>query len=1022
MNNVIENCVRRPVSVIMILAALLLGGIYSFSILPLQRLPEFPFPRVTVETLYPGLGAEDIRPVITIPVEDALSPIKGLERMRSISRDGASLTVLDFRWGADSGAASVLVREAIDAVYPSLPEGASKPSVIPGNPDEEPQLIVAIRSRLGLSFARNLAEYEIRSLIRRIDGVSSIMLSGGEKEELAVKVDIYRAISRGLPPSALAEIIAGETANIPAGNAREGDKELVVVSQGRPETEAELGNVIFPSQSGPFVIGDIGALKRTAAKKNSVFLVPGREDQNEDQSKGQSSEYVALEIFRRPGADPVKLSSDLRKAITEAAVSFGRDADISVIYDDAASVISGIQKLFVSVILGTAAVMVVLFFTLQSWRYSVLAGLSLPVSMAASLMVLSVMGRTLNNMSLSGIALGIGLVSDISVIIIDILHQSFGGKEKVSYKALSEKSAQVLSSSLGGTATTVVVFIPIVFLPGPLGSLFGDLSVSLVVSIITAWLYAQFALPALFMYAVPAGKTSSVKNTFDGLSQKIHVITSSYERLLKTGIQKPLFVLQITLACCAVGFALLVTRPVVFVSSDAAEEIQAALNFPAGTTMDSIAREASAVGGQLAAVPGVALVFGRAGSEEEDSARRSDPDYRKETFLFRCMLDSSCNPASVLSMVQSLLQDQNAAACFPQDKTEKILGLSSSFLIAVKGRDRNEAESRAAEAETIIRQSGFAAALTRRPAGLRPEIRVLPDREPLAYAGLKAVDIARALYAAAEGLEAGALEPEGKPLAIKVSALDMPELEAIPVALGKSGPIFTGAVARIENREAAAALARLDRSDTLYIETVPAVGCEKTLRSFLASLCGKEKGGGFFRADESAFSRYRSSLILTVILVLLLLYLTMGALFESFTLPLVLMLAIPFSLAGAGPALFLSGAGLDSSSILALMVLFGVSINSGMVLYELSLEKINQKIKTEEAVRQAATERFRPILATALTTLFALLPLLISPLGAKEHSMAAAMFGGIIASTALSLFALPPVLIRFLRYKRRKHE
>ncbi|MDR2701577.1 MAG: efflux RND transporter permease subunit [Spirochaetaceae bacterium] len=1056
MKGLIDLCVRRPVSVLMFLAALLLGGFFSFSTLPLQRLPEFPFPRVTVETLYPGLGAEDIRSCVTIPVEDALSSVKGLERMRSVSRDGASLTVLDFRWGVDGGAASVLVREAIDAVYPSLPEGASKPAVVPGDPDEAAQLIVAIRSPLGGAFARNLAGYEVRSLLRRVDGVGAILLSGGEREELAIKVDIPRSLSRGLPPAVLAEILSAETANIPAGNAREGDKELVVVSQGRPVTEAELGSIIFPSQNGSFVIGDIGFLNRTAAKKESLFIASINAPDKNDGSNGTVSvgEYAALEIFRRPGADPVKLSRDIRKAVEEASVSFGRDAEIRIVYDDAASVIPGLQKLFVSVIFGTAAVMAVLYLTLRSVRYSILAGLSLPLSMAASLVVLGALGRTLNNMSLSGIALGIGLVSDTSVIILDLLHQSFGKKEnrvslrleaaKPSYTELGAKAASVAASSFGGTATTAVVFIPVVFLPGPLGSLFGDLSISLVVSILTGWLYAQFALPSLFGLFFFSKKSGSAKDRsfIAKIMQKQNdaekhktdaqrnkktgdfLSANHYAPLLLNCLHKPFRVLGITVLFCAAGLALLLTRPMGFVSADAALEIEAVLNFPPGTTMESVAAQASVAGERLASLPNIISVFGRAGSEEEDTARRSDPDYRKETFCFRCILNPAYQSDVTLSSVNSLLENQpyEALARFPQDKTEKILGLSSSSTIAVKGRNRDEAERRAAEAENFIRQSGYAAAVTLHPAGSRPEIRVLPDREALAHAGLSAVEIARAFYAAAEGMEAGELELEGKPLTMKVSAMEMPELERLPVALSRSGPVFAGSVARIEHREAAAAMARLDRSDALYVEAAPHTGSEKTLAAFLTSLCAREKESGITRADESAFTRYRASLILTIVLVLILLYLTMGAEFESFILPLVLMLAIPFSLAGAGPALFFCGAFLDSSSVLAMMVLFGLSVNSGMVLYELAAEKTALGYHAKEAVYDAALERFRPVLTTALTTAVALLPLVISPLGAKEHSMAAAMLGGVTASTALTLFALPPVLIRFLQYRKRKAE
>ncbi|MDR1142621.1 MAG: efflux RND transporter permease subunit [Spirochaetaceae bacterium] len=1025
MKNAIELCVRRPVSVIMLLSALLTGGAFSLSVLPLQRMPEFPFPRVTVETLYPGLGAADIRQALTIPIEDALSSVKGLERIRSVSRDGASLSALDFRWGVDSGAASVLVREAIDAVYPSLPEGASKPVVIPGNSGEEAQIIVAVRSELGGVFARNLAEYEIRSILRRIDGVGSVMLSGGEKEELQVRIDLPKALSRGLPPAAVAEILAAETANIPAGNAREGDRELVVVSAGKPGTEAELGALVLPSRSGPFALGDLGTLGRGKARKESLFIAA---------SGPEAAEYTALEVYRRPGADPVRLSRAVKKAVEEAASSFAGDAEITIIYDDAASIVPALQKLLISALLGTLAVMAVLLVTLRSFRYSVLAGLSLPLAMAASLAVLAALGRSLNSMSLSGIAMGIGLVSDTSVIILDLLHRRLGEKPtggksfrdpaECTAGELSEAAASVAASSFGGTLTTVIVFVPVIFLPGPLGSLFGDLSVSLVVSIIAGWLYAQFVLPSLFALfcvrpASSAGNKTSARPVSSGPGETSFVLTR-YLSLLRFSLGRPFPVAGGAILACAAGLALLIARPASFIAPGDAAEVEVVLNFPPGTAMDSIAAGASALGRELRETPGVALAFGRAGSEEDDPGRRADPDYRRETFTFRCLLDPpgflSPKPQAVLALVnEKLASNREALARFPRDPTEKLLGLSSVPVLAVKGRSPEDAERRSAEAEALIRREAFAALTARRPAGSRPELRVLPDREASAYAGISTAETARALYAAAEGLTAGELELEGRALKLKVSALEVPAMEALPVSVTETGPVFLGSLAGIEYREAPAALARLDRSDVFYLEASAEPGKAGALSKYIAELCASGKERGFGRADESAFERYRISLVITVILVLVLLYLTMGAEFESFTLPLVLLLAIPFSLAGAGPALFLAGAGLDSSSVLGLMVLFGISVNSGMILYELAAEKRALGIEAAEAVYAAAAERFRPVVTTALTTVFALLPLVLTPLGAGERSMAAAMLGGIAACTLLTLFALPPALVRFLR-------
>jgi multidrug efflux pump subunit AcrB len=225
-----------------------------------------------------------------------------------------------------------------------------------------------------------------------------------------------------------------------------------------------------------------------------------------------------------------------------------------------------------------------------------------------------------------------------------------------------------------------------------------------------------------------------------------------------------------------------------------------------------------------------------------------------------------------------------------------------------------------------------------------------------------------------------------------------------------------GSLGRIERREAEAALARLDRSDVIYMDTLPQAG--RAAASSMKQICSRFAWLG--PADESAFSRYRNSLVLTLCLVLILLYISMGAQFESFLLPLILMLSIPFSLAGAGPALLILGARLDSGAVLGLTALFGLAVNNGLILFEISDARIRSGIAPGPAVWGGASRRLRAVLITSATTIFALLPLTLSPLGASQKSMAAAMLGGLAASTLISLFALPPVFIKFFRWREKQ--
>ncbi|GHV94559.1 acriflavin resistance protein [Spirochaetia bacterium] len=1013
MKELISLCVRRPVTMIMIMAALLIAAVFSFSTMSLDRLPELPVPVVTVETLYPGMAANDVRTLVTIPVEDALSPVKGLERMRSISRDGRSLVSMDFRWGTDPMAASALVREAIDAVYPSLPEGIRKPSVTPGDATGEPHAIIAAYSRNGDgNFARRLAEYELRARLRRIDGVGSVLLVGGELAEERLRLDVPRLSAFGINPPDFVRLLSGETADIPAGNAREGNMELVVVSSGRPASVSELAEIVLPA--GTLKVGDSGELNLEARRRESVFVFDGKE-------------AAALEIYRRPGADPLRLSREIQKVLKETVPLFSRDADIVLVWDSAPSLVRGITGLLISAALGAVAVISVLLFFIRRLRYSLLAAFSIPVSAAAGICVLGLAGRSLNSMSLGGLALGIGLVSDVSVIVLDLLHRAFGLRhEKPGIDETGGKTASIAGSSIASTITTAVVFVPVIFLPGPLGSLFGDTALALVASITAGWMYAQFCLPSLYRLFFKTAAVSSISPmAANSIGSKYGKLETRYRIILAPLLRRPVKIFVIAALASLTGALLLLLRPVVFISPDETEEVQVSVIFPPGTLLEYAGTAGAEISRFLSEQPVVKTIHGRAGAEEEDVGRRADTDYRREELVLRCVLAKGVKPEGALAEISRAMKDfagngkippdAEVSVRLPKDRTEVFLGLSSAHTFAIKGKDRGETIERAGAAMERFK----AASVNQRPRGSRSELRLYPNRETAAYLSMSAANIAENLYTLNEGVIAARLEIEGRPLDVRVTGQTNaagiePEqlLENIPLQTPQGKTVYLGSLGRIERREAEAALARLDRSDVIYLDA-PSAGRKtaEELKDYAARF------SWFARADESVFSRYRNSLIINICLVLILLYMTMGAQFESFLLPLVLMLSIPFSLAGAGPALLLFGARLDSGAVLGLTTLFGLVVNNSLILFEISDEKIRSGSPAVAAVYGGASERLQPVLITAATTVFALLPLALSPLGNSQRSMAAAMLGGLAASTLLSLFALPPVLIRFFSWR-----
>jgi len=1026
MNGLIIFFVRRNITVIMIFAAMIIAAVFSLLKLPVNRLPELLIPRVTVETIYPGMTAKEIRSMVTIPLEDGISPIKGLERIRSVSRDNRSIISLDFRWGIDPMSASVPVREAIDKVYPGLPEGVRKPSVTTGDAGTEAYAVIAVSSHNGNNeFARKLAEYEITARLRRIDGVGSVVLVGGERAEERISLDVQRLAAVGITPQEFAQILSRETADIPAGNAYEGKKEVVVIGSGKPDSVSSLLKITLPVGGGTFKVENAGEHVSASAKRESVFVYDGKE-------------AAALEIYRRPRADPIKLSLDIKNTINEAVLAFSRDVQIELVTDSTPSLINGISNLLISAAFGAAAVVIVLVVFIRRLKYSLLASLSIPFSAAAGICMLYVTGRSLNSMSLSGLAMSIGLVSDISVIVLDLLHRTFGKRETVpKSEEIGNKAFSIAGSSAASTLTTALVFIPIIMLPGALGSLFGDIAIALTASVAAGWFYAQFCLPSLYrlFFASFVIKKINQQNIIDKFLSVFRdgSLERKYSNLLSKLLRRPDKFFIAAGLIVVLGLLSIFLQPMVFINPDDAEEVWVSFVFPPGTLLEAIGKFAANTSERISGLPSVKTVYGRAGAEEADINRRADIDYRREELTMRCVPEKRVTPEKALAEInnvcsQLILQHSDQiqySAYFPKDKTEALLGLSAAHTYVIKGKDREELLERFELTENALKSASIAANF--RPQGKRPELRLYPNREAAAFLSISTSQIAETLYILNEGIVASRLEIDGRPLDVRVTGAGNPavktadetektndyfnpvqQLEQIPIRTSQGKTVFLDSLGRIERIESDASLARLDRADVIYTD----IFSDNEIPAKIKKITE--------RADDSVFSRYRKSLIICVLLVLILLYMTMGAQFESFLLPLILMMTIPLSLAGVGPAILLAGAKVDSGAVLGLTALFGLVVNNSLILYEISDQKIRTGLNPAAAVLRGARERLQAILITLATTVFALLPLIFSPLANSQKSMAAAMLGGLAASTLLSLFAIPSVLIVFFKWKNNK--
>ncbi len=1001
----VQACAGRPVAVSMALLATVLAGALSLSRMPLERLPPLAVPRIVVEAALPGYSATEVRSLVACPLEDALASAKGLRRVSSVSRDGRAVLTLDFSWGEPPGRAAAQARELADAVFPSLPLGAARPVVHAYDPAVEPLLVLALWPLDGdMATARRLADLECRARLRRIAGIGRVVLVGGAEREIAVAVDEPRAASLGLSVADIAGAVSRESLDAAAGCLREGDRELSVIARGSASSVEELAGLALATPSGAVRLGDLAEVTQRESARRSLFVSDGRE-------------CVGLELYRREGAAPVAASRAARAEIAALERDFGSFMGFRLAADASTSVLAAVGALATAGLLGAAAATLALLWLFREPRSGLLVTLTIPLSVLATASCLYASGRSLNVMSLGGMGLAVGMVSDAAVLCLDAMSSRLGAStRRPSPAEIAEAVSTVLPGLSGSLATTVVVFVPVMALPGAVGALFGDIARAIIAANVIAWLLAAFALPAMYrlLWRRSLGCRPG-ESRRDGWGR-------AYGRSLAWAFERPVACLAGAALAAACGSAVTLSRPASLMPADEAEELVLRAAFAPGTDPDGMAHKAVELGRELSAVPGVSAAFGRAGAESEDVSATADPAFAMEALRFRCALVPGSEVEATASLVLAaarrvLPPDIGLELSRPPDPAALALGLGEAGLLAVTAGTQAEASSRADElAASIGERCGQALrTIERRPSGRRPLLLMDVDRPALVARGVSLAEAAATVRASTEGLELSDLEVAGRRLPVRLFArgIDGPEdLASLSLdgaeqgaARGAARGASVGGIARFVRRLDEPEAFRLDRADAFYLRPVPVPGRERELgRAVDGCLRGST---GVVRTGASQATLYARSLGSALALVLALLYLTLGMQFESLSLPLYVMLTIPLAMAGVGPAVALFGLDLDSGVAIGLVVLFGVSVNGAILLEEAIAARRSAGLGPVEAALAGAADRARPVAATALTTILALAPVCLFPAGAAQRSMSATLLGGVAAGTLLTLFVTP---------------
>jgi multidrug efflux pump subunit AcrB len=1008
MRGLIAAALRRPVATLMIFAGVVILGTSAALALRLELLPELTIPKLTVSTSYPGLPSSEVRSLITIPLEDQLASVKGVRRVTSISRDSLSIITLEFSWGEDMVSAAVRTRESIDVAYTALPSDAGKPQVLSIEAGERPIAIVSVRPRVGdLAFARRLGEREIKTRLQQVDGVGSVVISGGAVEEVVVSVDQSLMASKGLSLTDVASLVGKNNYDYPTGTVTEGDLEYLVKAAGTVGDPAALGAFRFAGGRSGLRLSDIAVITLETRERLSFFQVDG-------------AESVGLSVMKRKGASPIKVAAAIKEEVARLAASYGNDVDISVVSDGSLFIAASLRNLALSTLAGSLIAFLVLIAFIRDLRTAALLMLSLPIAVTVTLLALQGFGRTINIMSLGGLALGIGLIVDNNVVILENLQKRHAGIRATAHSVL-RRTLELASSRVGSTLTLVVVFLPVIFLPGLLGALFTDLSLSVIFAQVASFLTSITLMPVLFLLLEGGASVRPARRTRAWSD-------SLFRRTLASTFRKPWMVATAVALLTGLGALCLPLLGFEFMPAQDIGEIDVAVIMPYGTELERSAAVSTDASRLLGRMAGVRRVFARAGGEPGDAQYYADPEERREIIHIRVILGEhrGRTSESVAAAIRSSLAIEAATVevSLPGSIAAPLLGLGKGGRgIVVKGATQDEAQNRARTISARFGVDGAAGRLSTRvslqPEGERAEVRLVPDRDAITMAGLSLADLAETIRNAITGSYPSRMSLEGREVDVRVrlnrrQASRPEDLPALVVGTPGGSEVRLSELVQVRSESATPALYRRDRADAVIIDIEPAQGSDGSIVAEIGSLAKRYEW--LQSVEGSVLAENLSSLLGVFALVLVLLYLVLGAQFESFILPALLLTALPLSFSGISLALAVSVKPVSFDSALGIIVLFGIAVNNSIILYETYSARRKAGIPLVAAVYQGTADRMRPILITMLITVLSLFPVAADPTHTSaESGMAVAIIGGLFVSTILTLFVLPRLFIAYFK-------
>jgi len=1023
--NISHFAVRRPITTCMFFSAIVVLGWISFQRLAVDQLPDVALPSITVSTTYEGAGPAEVERLITEYIEKAVSTIDGVKEVRSTSKENNSTVVIDFTWDKDLTEAVNEVREKVAEAKRLLPEDIDEPRIWKYDTSAQPIVYLALRGASERFNVRQYAEDYLAYLLQQTEGVAAMDVWGGNLREIQVLVDRGRLESTGLSLAQVEQALRAENLSLAGGHLEAGAVDYLVRPTGEFGSLVEIEQAVVALRDGIRV-----SIKDVASVVDGLKDEPTRTCVNGEPG-------VILAIRKQSGGNTVRVAQQVRARLPEIQAQLPQGLTLSVLYDRSTFITRSIKQVQDTAIQGGAIAVLVLLVFLRSLISTVVIAVSIPIAIIATFILLYFWQISLNWMSLGGLALGIGMLVDNSVVVLENIfrHAKFGKDRQL---AAMDASSEVALAVAASTLTTLCVFMPIAFVHGKIGVIFQELALTVTASLLASLLVALTLTPML------CGKILRVRDEHQprstGLRRWLELqgerffngLDASYHRSLAWALSHRALIVVVSLTLLAMVLPL--NRHIGQELLPPVDEslIYARLEMPVGTRIDLTDETMRQLERTILANPPIHGSFSRTGLTSRGGGGSHTG------FMFIEAVDRAQREETLDDVMQTLRRDTRLIPggkirIYERPSDLRRLwggGREERVEVDIRGFDLLEAKAFAEQISEIIAGIDGVSHTQLTVDDQMPEIQLRIDRAIASAMGIRASGILHTVKTAPEGTETSNYRESGSQYDIRVRLQEADrqawdDLSRLFVLAPSGQTIPLRNIATLHPAKGPMAIERRGQQRVVTVQAALTGGREFSglMQEVEQRVLEAPRPDGLtirFAGEVEEMKESRHDIILAFALALLLVYMVMASLYESLLHPFVIMFTVVFSSVGIILALWLTGTHYTIPVYIGIIMLAGIVVNNGIILVDYTNQLGDSGIGVREALLQAGRTRLRPILITTLTTVLALLPMSLGyGEGAEMWSpLGRVVVGGLSVSTLFTLFFIP-VLYSLMEEVRR---